>query len=286
MSIEKTVSVILSTTVYRESSLLLQLYSRHHGRMSTIAKGIRRSSERSAPLERGYLIEHTTYVKQHRDLHLITDCSIADHFPGIRGDLDKTALRDVIFDILLASLHGSESGSDLFDRLVDFLHLLENHPPEQGLLIMTLSKMLLETTGHLGFYLDLATCALCGKAPEDRTVFVNIADGNIRCNECAGGVFAEHRPLGAGPRSFLQSSTWETTTPFVISISEAMAVFRTIFDFCRHHLDIRKKLSSYLFMEQLYSSSTSLLPVKGGKATDAVHLQPEHYKECTCQIRK
>lgn len=286
MSIEKTVSVILSTTVYRESSLLLQLYSRQHGRLSTIAKGIRRTSQRSAPLERGYLIEHTTYVKQHRDLHLITDCSITDHFPGIRGNLDKTALRDVIFDILLVSLHGSETGCDLFDGLIDFLHLLENHPPEQGLLIMTLSKMLLETTGHLGFYLDMATCASCGKAPEGRTVFVNIADGNIRCHDCAGGVFAEHRPLGAGSRSFLQNSTWETTTPFTISTGEAMAVFRTIFDFCSHHLDIRKKLSSYLFMEQLYSSSTSLLPVNGGKTTNAFPTQPEFYKECTCQIRK
>ncbi|MBN1757882.1 MAG: DNA repair protein RecO [Chitinispirillaceae bacterium] len=251
MAIGKTHSVVLSVTPYRESSILAVLFSREHGRFSGIAKGIRRGDRRRVPVERGYIIEHIVYLKQHGDLHQITDCSIHDYFPLLRGDLEKTAIRDLLFDIVLSAVPAGDSHPDVYDFIVEFLTGLSN--VGQGLRghLTYLSKILFAFSGHLGFGLDFSQCSSCGyRTDGSGPVWLNIEQGMVRCERCSSGFGASADRLVSAGAAIWFSSSGSGDAP-VLSGKEAVAALRLAYDYSRYHLEIRKNLESYAFVEHL-----------------------------------
>jgi len=285
MSIDKTSSIILSVAPYRESSYLVTLFSRGHGRLGCIAKGLRRNDRRSVPLERGSLIEHTLYHKPNRDLHQITDCSIVEFFSDIRSDLEKTALRDLIIDILLASLSISDCNEELFITLNNFLNQLNLASSKSSDSILVATQALLSIAGSLGFSPELSCCSSCGAifGQSDRTFF-SIGDGTLRCTLCTSHSTGGHTAIPYSNITLLHpSTTLHATNPEFVSTGRALSLLWIAVDYCRYHFDIRKKLSSLSFIEQLFT-----LPVHTAASFTTVqkHLLPIHNlttKETTCQ---
>jgi DNA repair protein RecO (recombination protein O) len=254
MTVEKTLSVVLSVTPYRESSILATLFSRQHGRIGAIAKGIRRGDRRRVPVERGYLIEHIVYLRRHGDLHQITDCSIHDYFPPVRGDLEKTAVRDLLFDIFLSAVPAGDSHPELYDFVVAFLDTLGTLGPGLDGHLAYLSKTLFLFSAHLGFGLDFGRCSSCGCGTAGAaTVWLTIGRGMIRCDRCTTGSGASSdRLVPPGAAAWFADTTdgFPTVSP-PLSRREAAAALRLAYDYCRYHLDIRKNLESFAFVEHL-----------------------------------
>ncbi len=255
MSIDKCTSIILSASPFRESSLLLYLFTREHGRLHAIAKGIRRGDRRSVPIERGYLIEHNTYIKPNRDLHLATDFNIREHFPAIRGNLEKTAVRDVLFDLMLGAVRLTDPHPELFDYIGAFLVKLENIQCRGGRLLLFLSKTLFGIAGHLGVGIDFKVCSGCGERFEESTdVWLIIEKGAVRCGECIKGHPNTHRHLPAGTAFFFGNfdNQCQNQTPNLTN-KQSMGVLHTACEYLRYHLDIRRRFESVAFIEKFFS---------------------------------
>ena len=109
MSINKTLHLVLAVMPYRETSSIVTLLSRRFGRVSGIARGVRRSPQAPLTLERGQLVELVLYLKPHRELHTIGAVSVVDYFPSIRADMGKMALRDACFELMLKTATASET---------------------------------------------------------------------------------------------------------------------------------------------------------------------------------
>ncbi len=261
MAIEKNLSLVLSTMPYRESSVVMHLFTLQSGRIHVLAKGIRKGDRRSVPVERGHLIEHMTYLKPHRDLQQITECHLREHYPAIRCSLEKTAVRDMLFDILLAAVRiGGDPHPDLFTFITGFLATLDRLPEDPGLLLIHLSKSLFGVSAHLGFYLDFRRCARCGTAigPAE-TVEIDIEEGAMRCGSCGSHRDGKGRLLPAPIAGLLRAPGGEADIGVAeLTTGALMNMVRLSSDYCRYHLDIRRKPDSLAFLEQLFTGAGAL----------------------------
>lgn len=253
MSIEKTGSIVLSAAPYRESSLLVNLFTREHGRINALARGVRRADRRAVPIERGYLIDHFTYIRPHRDLQQITECQIRDHFPGIRGNLEKTAVRDVLIDIVLSVMRDSDPHAEMFDYHARFLSELDSMKCDIAAMLLHLSKHIFGMATSLGVGVDFTVCSVCGKVFDSHTdVCLMIDKGLVRHGSCGRGLSVTDRVIGAEAAGFFSFVDGAAACALpVISGREGLRMVHCAVDYCRYHLDIRRNMQSLGFLDSL-----------------------------------
>lgn len=251
MSIEKTPCIVLSVMPYRETSAIATLLSRAHGRVSGIAKGVRRSAIMPIVLERGLLIESMLYVKPHRDLHTMGETSIVRDFSGVRADLIKITLRDIAFELVLRSVTASDTHGELFDFVLAFLERLEAATDSTPLPVLW--SFLYGWASHCGFSLNLKKCVRCAcehAGAEGGTI--SHERGGIVCGACGNDRSPSFLP--APVIGFLLAPDRdEKDQPFPSGIApgEQMRITRLLADYCRYHLDIRGDFKSLAFMESM-----------------------------------
>ena len=254
MSIEKVRALVLSVMPFRESSVIAALLTRSQGRVSGIAKGVRRSPKAPLSIERGLLVELFLYVKPQRDLHTIGEVSVVDYFPSIRADLGKLALRDGALELVLKSVAASETHPELFDFALVFLQHLEELPAEP-LPVRALTNFFYGWARLLGFHLALERCVRCGS---DRVAaqggLLAIDKGGLVCPVCARG--AASAPSFLPPEvigDFLSGERGEPETPTGAGLPprDEMRIARLLADYCRYHLEIRGELKSLAFLESM-----------------------------------
>jgi DNA repair protein RecO (recombination protein O) len=86
----KTEVIVLKSMKYRDTSKIVTFYSRKFGKLKGIAKGARSANNKfGSSLE---LMTHSMlliYKKEHKDLHLISQCDAINSYRNISNDLDR-----------------------------------------------------------------------------------------------------------------------------------------------------------------------------------------------------
>jgi len=149
MKVELTPCFILHSRPYLESSLILDIFSREHGRLHLIAKGAKRQKSRHA----GLLQQYQRLLMAWRgkgELKTLTD---------VEADLEAYELQNTrliagfyVNELLLRLLHQHESHSELFDlygKAILDLSELENVDK----ILRIFEKGLLQSLGY-GLVLD------------------------------------------------------------------------------------------------------------------------------------
>jgi DNA repair protein RecO (recombination protein O) len=116
--------VVLARRSYGEADRIISVYTKNRGRVSLMAKGIRKPSSR----KRGHL-EVFSHIKfqatSNRELGLITEAETVENFPEIRKSLPKSSLAYYFLEVVGKITHEGESYSDLFDFLLEYLNRIE-----------------------------------------------------------------------------------------------------------------------------------------------------------------
>jgi DNA repair protein RecO (recombination protein O) len=252
MSLEKTPAIVLSLIPFRESSSIAALLTRSLGRVSAIAKGVRRSPRAALTLERGLLTELVLYTKPNRDLHTIGQISVAKYYPSIRGNLGKLALRDAAFELILKSVTAPETHIELFDFVCEFLNCLDA-ADSATIPLHALWRFFLGWARHLGFMLNLRRCVQCGRdAVAAEGGVLAIERGGFLCRACSGSIVAP--AFVPGPTvSFLAEGELESDFRVEpLPAAAPMRLTRLFADYCRFHLEIRTELKAIDFIESVF----------------------------------
>jgi DNA repair protein RecO (recombination protein O) len=116
--------IVLARRNYGEADRILVLFSKHHGRISLLAKGIRRLTSR----KRGHL-EVFNYLKfqaiKGKGLDLIVEAETIDDFQIIRKNLKKVSLAYYFMEVAGRITHESEPNWELFDSILDYMDKLK-----------------------------------------------------------------------------------------------------------------------------------------------------------------
>jgi len=149
MKIEFTPCYILHSRDYLESSLILEIFSREYGRVSLVAKGVKRNKKKlvlNFNLYQKYLISWAS----RSELGTLVDIDLASLMTSLKPQ--QIMIGFYMNEIILRLLHKHESHPELFDSYDTTINKLLHDESEQ-ILLRYFEKALLQSLGY-GVILD------------------------------------------------------------------------------------------------------------------------------------
>lgn len=230
MGLRSDQGIVLRGYPFGEADRVVVLISPNAGKIRAVAKGVRKTKSRF-----GGRLEPFTHVDlvlyEGRNLDTVTQVSVIEGFPKVRGDLDRVLAAGTMVEVVDAVTQEGESSVRAFLLLQRGLRALEAAPRHPDFVASFLLKM----ADIVGIAPAFGHCAGCGRT-----------DGLTRFSFAAGGVLCDaDRVSGAvalrpGLTDYLQrlaasdlGSLPEADPGFT---GEAMGVTRR---FLEYHLDRR-----------------------------------------------
>jgi len=178
--------VLLRSHPFGETSRILRFYTRNHGLLSVMARGVRtRSGKGSTTLDTFASGELTAYVKAQRDLHTMKDFACTRS----RGKLGTSVLRfagaSAVAELVVAHTE-EEPHPEVFDALEGSLDALES--VEEGQVPAACISGAWRVVAAFGFAPELDACIRCGSlfGPDEMGRF-DLAAGGALCPRCSEG---------------------------------------------------------------------------------------------------
>lgn len=177
MKIEKVTGIVLSDTNYSESSKILNVLTKEHGKIGIISKGCRnlKSSLRSvsSKLTYGYF---NIYYKQ-EGLSVLISVDIINDFSNIKQDLFKIGYATFLSDLTNQVLKETSS-NEIFDLFIN--GLIKINDDFDPMIITNIIE--LKYLNYLGVMPILDCCSVCGS--NKKIVTVSSFSGGYLCVNC------------------------------------------------------------------------------------------------------
>lgn len=179
-------ALVLRTIDFSETSLIVNLLTREHGKIAALAKGAKRLK---GPFETSLdvLAEiSVAFIQKNSDaLNLLTESKLVRRFRPHPKRLAGMYAAYWIVELLDAMLEEGEAVPSLFAAAIETIRRLENGEKPAEELIRFEWKLLVE----LGHRLSLEQCASCSRPCDltrDRILPISAAEGGVLCPNCRG----------------------------------------------------------------------------------------------------
>lgn len=238
MALRHDQGIVLRSYPFGEADRVVVLLSPNHGKLRTVAKGVRRTKSRfGGRLEPFCHVDLVLY--EGRNLDTITQVTIIEPFHRLRSDLDRVVAAGTMVEVADAVAQEDEGSLRLFLLLQRGLKALDEGIPHPDLV----TAFLLKAADIVGVAPALSACAGCGRT-EGLSRF-SFAAGGVQCDRCrSAGAFV----LQEGLTEYLAAvatSELSELPPANDSLSgQAMGVARR---FVEYHLE--RKLESLAVLD-------------------------------------
>ena len=213
----KTEGIVLRSLRYGEADRILHLYTPYRGRVSAIAKGVRRARSRfGGRLEPFFRLDLVLYEGRSELLTVTSAETVAAH-PRLREDAGALDGAARACEAVARVFDEGDPHAGVYHLLANELALLDGEPARAGRANALAFRLKLLLAA--GFAPHLASCASCGE--RDHLVGFSGAAGGVVCAACEASAFALDqeavdflvaalgRPLAeapeAGPRALAQA---------------------------------------------------------------------------------
>lgn len=239
-------AVVLRRSDLGEADRILTLFTRGHGKVRAVAKGVRRPASKKA----GHVELFTrvdVLLAQGRTLDVVSQAEMLDAFRPLRDDLERAAYAAHFVELLDDFTEDSDQHDDLYDLLVSALRWL----CETGDMRRTARYYELRLLDLVGYRPQLFECVICGQPIQAQDQFYSPVDGGVVCPSCAPDT-PRIRPISLGALKvlrYLQQRSFDTIDQLKLGDSVQAEVERIMFDFLTFHLE--RRLKSAAFLERL-----------------------------------
>lgn len=182
----KTRAIVLSKMEFRETSLILRLFSEDYGSLSLIAKGARSQKSRTGNIADGLnLIEAVFYGKSNgSSLQLLKEASLIESNKWIKEDLDSLRYACAASELLKFFIPEALPARALFMAVERFFQLL-NQPSADSDKSVLFAKFFLYFLKTEGYEISTDCCSCCQKSLEEpQDVWFSYWVGAL-CAKCA-----------------------------------------------------------------------------------------------------
>jgi DNA repair protein RecO (recombination protein O) len=142
--------IVFRTLRYKESSLIIDVFTESHGLLSCIINGVFKKGDQrlASVLGTGNIIQMVIYYSEHKTLHRIKEAQFAYVYRNLHQNLHKSALSLLMLEISRKSIREHMVNRDLYSFLQRCLILLDNQEPVDKDFHL---KFMLKLAGYLGF---------------------------------------------------------------------------------------------------------------------------------------
>jgi DNA repair protein RecO (recombination protein O) len=229
----KSEAIVLRTMRYGEADRILHLYTPHRGRLSAIAKGVRRSRSRFGGRLEPFFRLNLVLYEGRSDLLTVTSAETMSPHARLRVDARALDVASRACDAVGRLFESGDPNPAVYHLLANELALLDadpaRHATQQNQLAFRL-KLLLAA----GLAPQLSGCAVCGDR-EHLSAFSGAAGGTV-CGSCEGSGF----PLGEDAHAFMVGAMGAplAEAPAASDLALRQAE-RAILDTVEHHAHLR-----------------------------------------------
>lgn len=172
-------AIVLRRRDLGEADRLLTLFSREHGKLRQIAKGVRRPKSRKA----GHLELFNRVrllVARGRDLDIITQAEAVESYPHIHKDLLLVGYAGYAIELLDHFTVDEEKNTTLYRLIAETLTHLDQGDEPNGVIRHYELRLLDE----VGFRPELFLCVSCAKEIRPEAQFFSHEKGGVVCPQC------------------------------------------------------------------------------------------------------
>jgi DNA repair protein RecO (recombination protein O) len=245
----KTEAVVLRSMRYGEADRILHVYTPHRGRVSAIAKGVRRTRSRFGGRLEPFFRLRMDLHEGRGELLTVTGAQTVDAYARLRGDAHALDAAARACDAVGRLFETAEPHPGVFNLLCRQLALLDEQaagagrsagPPPSATAVPPVGGR----AGALAFRLklllaaglapQLSACAGCGE--RGHLVGFSGAAGGVVCGACEAGSF----PLGEAAYGFMTEALGRSLTETPEASDPALGqVERAISETLEHHAHLR-----------------------------------------------
>lgn len=242
MMLHKTKGIVLRTTAYNESSIIVKAYTELFGLQSYIVNGVRKSKAKNKtsffqPLT---LLDMVVYHKEKPGLQRIAEIKPNFVLNNIHGNVMASGIALFINEMLYKTIKEEEPNSALFDFIWHGIEILEWQKPVDTYFHF---RFLLQLTRYLGFYPS-------GKFTAS-TPYFNLLDGK----------FINHLPAHALAMNAKESELFYTLLQMPLGISVTLnsessikkTVLHAIVDYYKLHIENFGEIKSLAVLAAVWS---------------------------------
>ncbi len=169
--------IIIRTLDYGESARILTIYSKELGKVSVMARGVRKQQSKFAGaaqlFNHGYFLFHIG-----SGMGTLQQAEVINGFRHIREDIFRTSYVTYMAELLDRAIEEKQASSSLYALFLGLLNYIDEGYDEEVLVNIFEVKML----SHLGITPELNRCVNCG-ATEGHFAF-SIQEGGLICHHC------------------------------------------------------------------------------------------------------
>jgi DNA repair protein RecO (recombination protein O) len=250
MSLRKTEAIVLRSRHLGETSKLLTLFTDRFGKIAAVAKGARRPKSRfGAGLD---LFAHSSvvlYIKENRDLHIVSESTLIEAFYGLREDERRLGFASAAVELVDRMVMRAEKVTGLFAVLISGFQAMElgDH------LSLLLSALMLKIVAILGFRPQLFSCHGCGRSVEGDLAGFSLAEGGVVCRDCgrSGSAFTAIDEKTLGLLQHLLADDFMVIRQMNLKAGEERRVAALVQDFVSRCSEDHRPLVSLKFLEGL-----------------------------------
>ncbi len=177
----KTQGIVLRTTKYGETGLIVTLLTRDFGRVSAIANGVRTKKTRLlAGLQLFAYSEIVMYkAKQKNGLYHLDEMEVLESFSQIRGDLDKMAYATYFAEVAKEAANEESPDEEVLSLVLNTIFAVDRGLCDYEKIKTVFEWRLAEV---LGYAPNLVGCAKCGA---ETACGLSLAEGTSFCEKCS-----------------------------------------------------------------------------------------------------
>jgi DNA repair protein RecO (recombination protein O) len=225
-------AVVLRSMRYGEADRILHLYTPDRGRLSAIAKGVRRSRSRFGGRLEPYFRLRLVLYQGRSELLTVTSAETLDGHPRLREHSAALDGASRACDAVTRLFGDGEPHSGVYHLLAKQLALLDAQPARATLANALAFRLKLLLAA--GFAPQLAACASCGES--EHLAGFSGAAGGVVCSACEASAFA----LGQDAHDFLVAALGRPLAEAPDAPPRALAqAERAIIETLEHHAHLR-----------------------------------------------
>lgn len=183
-SSQTTRAVVLRSWPYGESDKIVSFLTEHHGKITGIAKGAKRSRKRFPnSLEPFSFVNLRFHDRPHGSLAFILSADLLFGFKRLVTSLESIAFASYLVEITDGLIAEREENRAVFQHLSDGLRYLE----EQGASLTFLAFFELKLLTLAGYAPHLSSCRRCSRERSDNASRWHFSprEGGVLCGSCA-----------------------------------------------------------------------------------------------------